>query len=146
MCLKHFSDFSWGSVWVLTTFILALDSKVFKGMLSKSAILYMWKISFFWVQRHHFHSKRRSFPPPNQAKTKNPGTSSALKSGYPEEYCALKTGYPEKKLMSVNFFSGEPIFSAQYLSGSQFSVLNTLPRSLFSVHNIIPGSLFSVHC
>ena len=32
----------------------------------------------------------------NQAKTKNPGTNSALKSGYPEELCALKTDYPEE--------------------------------------------------
>ena len=51
---------------------------------------------FFLVQRYDFHPKLRSFPPPKQAKTRNPGTNSALKNDYPEQYCALKTGYPEE--------------------------------------------------
>ena len=67
------------------------------------------------------------FPVPNQTKTENPGTSSALKKGYPEEYwalktgyseeighlkvgtgryCALKTIYPQKKSTDTSFFSG----------------------------------------
>ena len=38
----------------------------------------------------NFHLDLHCFPPQNQAKTKNPGSVSALKSGYQEEYCALK--------------------------------------------------------
>ena len=34
----------------------------------------------------YLYPKSKVFPPPNQAKTKNPGTSSALKTGYLENY------------------------------------------------------------
>ena len=69
---------------------------VFKGILS-------WSANFLYVRElilpsseTYFVSKSEVSLILNQAKTENPGTSSALKSGYPEEYLALKTGYPEE--------------------------------------------------
>ena len=45
---------------------------------------------------------RGVLPPQKKKKTKNPGTSSAPKSGYPEENRALKTGYPEENVALKN--------------------------------------------
>ena len=65
----------------------------FKGILS-------WSANFLYVRglilpssETYFVSKSKVSLPPNQAKTENLGTSSALKSGYLEEYLALNTGY-----------------------------------------------------
>ena len=78
---------------------------------------YMWKGPFCWVQRYILYPNPFSFSPSNQSKTKNPGTSKALETGYQERYwhpkmatrkgfsiqnwlpgkvLAPKTGYPEK--------------------------------------------------
>ena len=51
-----------------------------KGTLSRSAIF--WYVEVFYFQ--------------NQGKSKNPGASEELKSGYPEQYWDLKTGYQEQ--------------------------------------------------
>ena len=67
-----------------------------KGSCHGQLTFYMWKSSFYWVQRHIFCPNPRFPSPSNRAKTENPGTSSALKSGYPEEYVTVKTGYPEE--------------------------------------------------
>ena len=56
-----------------------------KGILSGQLTFYIWKSSFCWVQRHIFYPNPSNVSPPNQAISKVPGTSSALKSGYPEE-------------------------------------------------------------
>ena len=54
------------------------------------------------VQRHIFCPDPWCFTPSKEEKTKNPGTSSAPKSGYPEENRALKTGYPEENVALKN--------------------------------------------
>ena len=98
-----------------------------------------------------FYPKLKSISPPNQANTKNPGTSNTLKrilctenwlpgrilateNWLPERYCALKTGFPEQNLVSVDFFSGQLVFSAQYLSCCHFSVQIFFRVAIFSVH------------
>ena len=64
-----------------------------KGILSWSAhFLYVKELFLLSSETYFYHNPR--FPSTSKlAKTENPGTSSALKSGYPEEYCALKTCY-----------------------------------------------------
>ena len=88
-----------------------------KGSCHDWLSFYMWKGPFCWVQRYIFYPNPFSFSPSNQSKTKNPGTSKALETGYQERYwhpkmatrkgfsiqnwlpgkvLAPKTGYPEK--------------------------------------------------
>ena len=64
-----------------------------KGILSWS-----WSVYFSYVKELIllFYPNPRHLSPPNQADNKIPVSSSALKSGNPEEECALKTRYPEE--------------------------------------------------
>ena len=57
-----------------------------KGSCYGHLTFYMSKSFFCWVQRHISYPNPRLPSPSNLANTENPGTSSALKSGYLEEY------------------------------------------------------------
>ena len=92
------------------------NKRSLKGSCRGRLTFYIWKNLFFWVQTHNFHPDPWCFSFQIKQKQKNPGTSSALKNGYPdefcalnygytEEYCALKTGYPENKSSDTSFFS-----------------------------------------
>ena len=102
-----------------------------KGILS-------WSANFSYVRelilpssKTYFVSKSEVSLPLNQAKTENPGTSSALKSGYPEEYRALKIGYPEehvtlksgyrKRLLHWKVATGRSCYIENWLPGKESS-------------------------
>ena len=76
--------------------LLNLTTKEISTMVLFKGILSYVKELILTSSETYFVSKSEVSLPLNQAKTENPGTSSALKSGYPEEYLALKTGYPEE--------------------------------------------------
>ena len=55
-------------------------------------------VLFCWVQRHIFCPDLWCFTPSKEEKTKIPGTSGALKSGYPEEIVHSKLATRKKML------------------------------------------------
>ena len=73
-----------------------------KGSCHGQLSFHMLKSLFCWAQRHNFCPDPWCLTPSKEEKTKNPGTSSAPKSGYPEENRALKTGYPEENVALKN--------------------------------------------
>ena len=73
-----------------------MSNSSFKGILSWSAKFLYVKELILLSSETYFLSQSELSSPSNQAKTENPGTSSALKSGYPEEYITVKSGYPEE--------------------------------------------------
>ena len=66
----------------------------FKGTLS--AIFWYVKVLYLLSSGTYFLPKSDLWFSQNQGKSKNPGASEELKSGYPEQYKELKTGYPEQ--------------------------------------------------
>ena len=100
-----------------------------KGSCHGQLTFYMSKSSFCWVKRHIFYPNPRFSSPSKLAKTENPGTCSALKSGYLEEYRALKTGYPEehvtlksgyrKRLLHWKVATGRSCYIENWLPGKE---------------------------
>ena len=84
------------------------DRVPLKGSCHDRLTFYMWNGSFCWVQVYIFYSNQFSSSPSNQSKTKNHGTSKALKTGYPERYWHPKLA--TRKSMGIqNWLPGKEI-------------------------------------
>ena len=99
----------------------------FKGILS-------WSANFLYVRElilpsseTYFVSKSEVSLPLNQAKTENPGTSSALKSGYPEEYLALKRN-SYREITFLGSIQGRAHRYKIKLRKNNQVIINTAPR------------------
>ena len=114
-----------------------------KGSCHDRLTFYMWKSLIWWVWKYFSYSNMRFPFPRNQAKAENPGTMSALKSGYQERYLALKTGYLEEywhwKLATGRVLALKTGYPEEYWHWKQAT------RKRNSYWEIsFPGSLFSV--
>ena len=67
-----------------------------KGTLSRSAIFWYVEVFYLLSSGTYLLPKSDLWLSQNQGKSKNPGASEELKSGYPEQYLDLKTGYQEQ--------------------------------------------------